>query len=56
MSNYALINPDGLVVNSIAKDPKTEIPLEEGWFLIDITDLPVGVGCTYSDGKFTCPD
>ncbi|ENG6255991.1 hypothetical protein ABU550_000865 [Yersinia enterocolitica] len=56
MSNYALINPDGLVVNTIVKDPETEITLQEGWYLVDITGLPVGIGCTYSDGQFTCPD
>lgn len=54
--NFALINPEGLVVNTIVKDPETEIPLQEGWLLIDITGQPVGIGCTYKDGSFTCPD
>ncbi|HHH1258965.1 TPA: hypothetical protein ACPZRQ_003532 [Yersinia enterocolitica] len=56
MSSYALVNSNGLVINVIAKAPETEIPLPEGWQLINITELSVGIGCLYKDGSFICPD
>ncbi|ENC2715845.1 hypothetical protein ACX1HG_02820 [Yersinia enterocolitica] len=56
MGIYALINTSGLVVNVIAKDPNTEIPIPDGWELINIDGLPVGIGCIYEGGDFTCPE
>ncbi|WP_186379956.1 hypothetical protein [Yersinia mollaretii] len=56
MSSYAMVNPDGLIMNVIAKVPETEVPLPDGWQLIDITGQAVGIGCTYKDSAFIYPD
>ncbi|HFT8240533.1 TPA: hypothetical protein ACGSAY_001788 [Yersinia enterocolitica] len=56
MSSYAMVNPDGLIVNVIAKTQETEIPIPDNWQLIDITELSVGIGCSYKDGVFIYPD
>ncbi|WP_186378093.1 hypothetical protein [Yersinia kristensenii] len=56
MSSYAMVNPNRLIVNVIAKAQETEIPIPNNWQLIDITGLSVGIGCTYKDGLFIYPD
>lgn len=56
MSSFALIDPDGVVVNVISKAPETEIFIQDEWILVDITELPVGKGCIYEGDEFVCPD
>lgn len=56
MSSYAMVNPEGLIVNVIAKAQETEIPIPDNWLLIDIDGQAVGIGCTYKNGAFIYPD
>ena len=53
----AVIDPQtNIVANIIVADAKVDLP-PEGYFLVDVTDIPCGIGWIYDPqtGSFTDP-
>lgn len=55
MSNYALIDSDGLIVNRIVLDDTGAWEVPEGHSIVEETDAAINIGGTYIDGVYTPP-
>jgi hypothetical protein len=56
MAIYAVIEEaTGKIVNSIVLDDVDAWPVPEGHFIVEQTDVPLGIGGIYIDGVYTPP-